>query len=47
MLVVVMLVANNRRVMGKRTNGIATNIMGWLAAIVMFAAAIGMFATWG
>jgi NRAMP (natural resistance-associated macrophage protein)-like metal ion transporter len=47
MLVVVMLVANNRRVMGSRTNGIATNIIGWLAAIIMFAAAIGMFATWG
>lgn len=47
MLVVVMLVANNKRVMGPRTNGIATNIIGWFAAFVMFAAAIGMFATWG
>ena len=47
MLVVVMLVANNKRVMGNRTNGIATNIIGWLAAIIMFAAAVGMFATWG
>lgn len=47
MLVVVMLIANNKRVMGPRTNGIATNIFGWLAAFVMFAAAIGMFATWG
>jgi len=47
MLVVVMLVANNKRVMGSRTNGGTTNIIGWLAVIVMFAAAIGMFATWG
>ena len=47
MLVVVMLVANNKKVMGKRTNGVATNIIGWLAAIIMFAAAVGMFITWG
>jgi Mn2+/Fe2+ NRAMP family transporter len=46
LLVVVMLVANNKKVMGKRTNGLFTNIFGWLAAIVMFAAAIAMFATW-
>jgi Mn2+/Fe2+ NRAMP family transporter len=47
LLVVVMLVANNKRVMGTRTNGLFTNIIGWLAAAVMFAAAIGMFVTWG
>ncbi|HEX3100484.1 MAG TPA: divalent metal cation transporter, partial [Pyrinomonadaceae bacterium] len=47
LLVVVMLVSNNKRVMGGRTNGLGTNIIGWLAAAVMFAAAIGMFATWG
>ena len=47
LLVVVMLVSNNKKVMGPRTNGLFTNIMGWLAAAVMFAAAIGMFLTWG
>jgi Mn2+/Fe2+ NRAMP family transporter len=46
LLVVVMLVSNNRRVMGSRTNGLFANIIGWLAALIMFAAAIGMFATW-
>jgi NRAMP (natural resistance-associated macrophage protein)-like metal ion transporter len=46
LLVVVMLVANNKKVMGLRTNGPWTNILGWLAAAVMFAAAIAMFATW-
>ncbi|MFN0277084.1 MAG: NRAMP family divalent metal transporter [Pyrinomonadaceae bacterium] len=46
LLVVVMLVANNKRVMGARTNGIFTNIVGWLATAVMFAAAIAMFVTW-
>ena len=42
-----MLVANNKRVMGARTNGLFANIVGWLAAAVMFAAAIAMFLTWG
>jgi NRAMP (natural resistance-associated macrophage protein)-like metal ion transporter len=46
LLVVVMLVSSNKRVMGKRTNGRFTKIIGWLAAVVMFAAAIGMLATW-
>ncbi len=46
LLVVVMLVANNKRVMGSRTNGIFTNIIGWLAAAIMFAAAIAMFLMW-
>jgi NRAMP (natural resistance-associated macrophage protein)-like metal ion transporter len=46
LLIVVMMVSNNKRVMGVRTNGRLTNIIGWLAAAVMFAAAIGMFVTW-
>jgi Mn2+/Fe2+ NRAMP family transporter len=41
-----MLVSNNRRVMGDRTNGVATNIVGWLATAVMSVAAITMFITW-
>jgi len=43
LLVVVMLVSNNKKVMGTRTNGLFTNVVGWLAAAVMFAAAAGMF----
>jgi len=46
LLVVVMLVSNNKRVVGERTNGVWTNVVGWLAAVIMFAAAIGMFLTW-
>ncbi|MDM7921754.1 MAG: divalent metal cation transporter [Pyrinomonadaceae bacterium] len=46
LLVVVMLVANNKRVMGTRTNGKLTNIVGWTAAIVMFAAAFIMLLSW-
>ncbi len=46
LLVVIMLVANNRKVMGERTNGRAANAVGWLTAALMFAAAVGMFLTW-
>lgn len=45
LLVVVMLVSNNKRVMGERTNGVVTNVIGWLAAAIMFIAAIAMFVT--
>lgn len=47
LLVIIMLVSNNRKVMGDKVNGIGANIVGWLAAVVMFAAAIGMLVTWG
>jgi NRAMP (natural resistance-associated macrophage protein)-like metal ion transporter len=46
LLVVVMLVSNNEDVMAKRVNGRWANIVGWLAAAIMFAAAIGMVLTW-
>jgi hypothetical protein len=32
--------------MGKESNGRFTNVVGWAAAVIMFAAAFGMFATW-
>jgi NRAMP (natural resistance-associated macrophage protein)-like metal ion transporter len=47
LLVVIMLVSNNRKVMGDKVNGLAGNIFGWAAAAIMFAAAIGMILTWG
>ena len=47
LLVVIMLIANNRKVMGKRVNGTWTNVAGWTTTALMFAAAIGLFLTWG
>ncbi|HBB98255.1 MAG TPA: iron transporter [Blastocatellia bacterium] len=47
LLVVIMLVSNNKKVMGKRVNGRLTNFLGWTTTIVMSAAALGMFLTWG
>lgn len=46
LLVVVMLVANDKRVMGPRTNGPITNIIGWVAALIMFGAAVAMLVSW-
>jgi len=47
LLVMIMLVSNNKEVMGKRVNGRLTNFIGWTTAVLMSAAALGMFVTWG
>jgi NRAMP (natural resistance-associated macrophage protein)-like metal ion transporter len=47
LLIMIMLVSNNRKVMGNRVNGRLTNFIGWTTAAVMSAAALGMFLTWG
>lgn len=46
LLVMIMLVSNNKKVMGQRVNGKLTNFIGWATAAIMAAAAIGMFVTW-
>ena len=47
MLVVIMLIANDRRIMGERVNGRWTNVVGWATTVVMFLAAAGVVLTWG
>jgi Mn2+/Fe2+ NRAMP family transporter len=42
----VMLVANDRSVMGSRTNGRALNIVDWATTAAMFAAVLAVVATW-
>jgi len=46
LLLLIMLISNNEKVMGKNKNGIGLNIMGWLTTAIMAAAALGMFLTW-
>lgn len=46
LLVMIMLVSNNKKVMGDRINGKLTNFIGWTTAVVMTLAALGMFLTW-
>jgi NRAMP (natural resistance-associated macrophage protein)-like metal ion transporter len=45
LLVVLLLVSNDRKVMGERTNGRLVNVIGCVAAVVMSAAAIGLIVT--
>lgn len=45
-LVVIMLIANNKAVLHNRTNGLIANIGGWITTAVMFAAAIALAFTW-
>jgi Mn2+/Fe2+ NRAMP family transporter len=47
LMVMIMLIANNHDVMGKRTNDLPINVLGWLATLAMFAAAIALVLTWG
>jgi NRAMP (natural resistance-associated macrophage protein)-like metal ion transporter len=47
LLVVLMLVAGNRAVMGNRVNGLTLNVLGWATTAIMFAAAAGLVLTWG
>ena len=47
LLVAIMLVANNRHIMGNRVNGRWANIFGWTTTVVMFVAAVALVLTWG
>jgi NRAMP (natural resistance-associated macrophage protein)-like metal ion transporter len=47
LLAVIMLIANNREVMGDRVNHRLTNVLGWATTLIMFAAAICLILTWG
>jgi NRAMP (natural resistance-associated macrophage protein)-like metal ion transporter len=47
LLVAIMLVANNRQIMGDRVNGRWSNILGWTTTVVMFVAAVALVLTWG
>lgn len=47
LLVLIIMISNNKRVMGQRVNGRLLNTMGWITAAVMAAAAVGLIATWG
>jgi NRAMP (natural resistance-associated macrophage protein)-like metal ion transporter len=47
LMVLIMLISNNREIMGERTNSLPINILGWIATAVMFVAAIALVLTWG
>jgi Mn2+/Fe2+ NRAMP family transporter len=46
LLVLLLLVSNNRSVMGERVNGVWLNVLGWVATAATFAAVAGLVASW-
>jgi NRAMP (natural resistance-associated macrophage protein)-like metal ion transporter len=46
-MVMMMILASRKSVMGPFTIGLGLKVVGWMATLVMLAAAVGMFATWG
>jgi NRAMP (natural resistance-associated macrophage protein)-like metal ion transporter len=46
LLILIMLISNNRSIMGEYVNGRLANTLGWAATAVMFAAAIALVLTW-
>jgi NRAMP (natural resistance-associated macrophage protein)-like metal ion transporter len=47
LLILLMLISNNRTIMGNRVNGPGLNMVGWVTTAVMSAAAIALLLTWG
>jgi Mn2+/Fe2+ NRAMP family transporter len=45
LVVVMMLVSNDRKVMGERTNGRLLNAVGWVTAAIISVAALALIAT--
>jgi Mn2+/Fe2+ NRAMP family transporter len=46
LLLLIMLITNNRKIMGKRKNSLGMNILGWVTTAAIFAATIGLVVTW-
>jgi NRAMP (natural resistance-associated macrophage protein)-like metal ion transporter len=46
LMLVIMLMTNNRKIMGKWVNTRALNLLGWLTTIAIFAASFGLIYTW-
>ncbi|MGA3127501.1 MAG: Nramp family divalent metal transporter [Candidatus Korobacteraceae bacterium] len=46
LMLVLMLITNDRKIMGRWGNSVGINVLGWLTTLAMFAAAIGLVITW-
>ena len=46
LLLLIMLITNNRKIMGKRKNSLGMNILGWITTAAIFAATLGLVTTW-
>ncbi len=46
LMMLIMLMTNNRSIMGDRVNGRAINILGWVTTAVIFSASVGLVVSW-
>lgn len=46
LLLLIMLMTNNRKIMGDKVNTRAMNLLGWTTTVAVFSASIGLVATW-
>lgn len=46
LLLMILLMTNNRAIMGDRVNGRWTNVLGWITVAAIFSASFGLVATW-
>ena len=46
LLLLIMLMTNNKKIMGNRVNTLGMNILGWITTLAIFAATIGLVVTW-
>jgi Mn2+/Fe2+ NRAMP family transporter len=46
LMLLIMLMTNNRDLMGKRVNGRAINILGWITTAAIFAGSLGLVISW-
>ncbi|MBV9898801.1 MAG: Nramp family divalent metal transporter [Chloroflexi bacterium] len=46
LMLLIMLMTNNRRIMGERVNGRAINVLGWVTTGAIFAATLGLVVSW-
>ena len=46
LLLLIMLITNNRRIMGNRVNTFWMNVLGWFTTAAIFAASIGLVTSW-
>ena len=45
-MLLILLMTNNRALMGERVNSRLTNVLGWITVAAIFSASIGLVATW-
>jgi Mn2+/Fe2+ NRAMP family transporter len=46
LLLLIMLMTNNPKIMGRQTNGRGINILGWITTLAIFAATLGLVVSW-